>query len=266
MTLVTAVPTKITWPPPGRPMTTADLDRMPDDGRRYELLYRVLIVTPAPPSTDAATRPNDRAIVGVMTKGALTRQAILRHGVQVAYRVGLGGLTIGALASGTSMSKSGLFAHFGSKGSLQLEVLALARADFVDTVIRPALAVARGEPRVRALFENWLACGRARMPGGCLFVKAATEFDEQSGQVRDQLARDHRDLQESIALIFRTGVTEGHFREDADPEQFASDLNGVMLAYYQANRLLDDPAAETRARNAFEALIAAAARSRPDQP
>jgi AcrR family transcriptional regulator len=193
-----------------------------------------------------------------MSKGALTRQAILHHGVEVAYRVGLGGLSIGALASGTGMSKSGLFAHFGSKESLQLEVLATARAEFIDTVIRPALAMPRGEPRVRALFEQWLACGRTRMPGGCLFVKAATEFDEQTGPVRDQLVRDHRDLQDSIAQIFRTGIAEGHFRDDVDPEQFASDLNGVMLAFYQANRLLDDPTAERRARNAFEALLSAA--------
>ncbi|HEX6578441.1 MAG TPA: TetR/AcrR family transcriptional regulator [Jiangellaceae bacterium] len=193
-----------------------------------------------------------------MSKGALTRQAILDHGVEVAYHVGLGGLSIGTLAAGTGMSKSGLFAHFGSKESLQLDVLAHARAEFVETVIRPALAKPRGEPRVRALFEHWLACGRARLPGGCLFVKAATEFDEQAGPVRDQLVRDHRDLYESIAQIFRTGVSEGHFRADADPEQFAADLDGVMLAYYHNNRLLDDPAAETRARNAFEALLSAA--------
>lgn len=199
-----------------------------------------------------------------MTKGAATRQAILHQGVEVAYRVGLGGLSIGVLAAGTGMSKSGLFAHFGSKESLQLEVLARARAEFVDNVIRPALAAPRGEPRVRALFERWLESGRARMPGGCLFVKAATEFDEQTGPVRDELVRDHRDLYDSIAQIFRTGITEGHFREDADPEQFAADLDGVMLAYYHANRLLDDPAAETRARRAVEALLAAA-RSRPSQ-
>jgi AcrR family transcriptional regulator len=193
-----------------------------------------------------------------VSKGALTRQAILHHGVEIAYHVGLGGLSIGTLAAGTGMSKSGLFAHFGSKESLQLDVLAQARSEFVDTVIRPALSMPRGEPRVRALFEKWLASGRARLPGGCLFVKAATEFDEQAGPVRDQLVRDHRDLYESIAQIFRTGISEGHFRADADPEQFAADLDGVMLAFYHANRLLDDPAAETRARNAFEALLSAA--------
>jgi AcrR family transcriptional regulator len=188
----------------------------------------------------------------------MTRDAILHHGVEVAYRVGLGGLSIGSLAAGTGMSKSGLFAHFGSKESLQLEVLDRARTEFTDAVIRPALAAPRGEPRVRALFEHWMISGRVRMPGGCLFVKAATEFDEQAGPVRDQLVRGHRDLQDAIAQMFRTGISEGHFRADADPEQFASDLNGVMLAFYQANRLLSDPTAETRARTAVDALLRAA--------
>ncbi|TDE01791.1 TetR/AcrR family transcriptional regulator [Jiangella asiatica] len=200
-----------------------------------------------------------------MTKGAETRQAILRHGVEAAYRLGLGGLTIGHLAAATGMSKSGLFAHFRSKELLQVEVLRQARADFIDSVIRPAVAAPRGEPRVRELFERWVVCGKTRQPGGCLFVKAATELDEQDGPVRDQLVRDHRDLYDSIARMFGTGIAEGHFRADADPVQFAADLDGVMLAYYHAHRLLEDELAETRARRAFEALIDAA-RADDDTP
>jgi AcrR family transcriptional regulator len=191
-----------------------------------------------------------------MTKGLATRQAILDEGVAAAYRVGLGGLTIGELATATGMSKSGLYAHFGSKETLQLEVLDQSRADFIDTVIRPALAAPRGEPRVRELFERWLECGITCRPGGCLFVKAAAELDEQEGVVRDRLVRDHRDLYDTIAQVFRTGVAEGHFRADADPDQFAADIDGVMLAFYHWHRLLRDPQAETRARRAFETLIA----------
>lgn len=193
-----------------------------------------------------------------MSKGARTREAILQHGVETAYRVGIGGLTIGALATATGLSKSGLFAHFKSKEILQLEVLAQARQEFIDTVIRPAVAAKRGEPRVRELFERWLECGRTRAPGGCLFVKAAAELDEQIGPVRDQLAQDHRDLYDSIAQMFRTGIAEGQFHDDADAVQFASDLDGVMLAYYHAHRLLEDPEAENRARRSFETLINAA--------
>lgn len=193
-----------------------------------------------------------------MSKGTDTRTAILRHGVEAAYRVGLGGLTIGHLATTIGMSKSGLFAHFRSKELLQIEVLREARIEFVDAVVRPALATPRGEPRLRELFERWIECGRTRMPGGCLFVKAAAELDEQDGPVRDQLARDHHDLYDTIARMVRGGITEGHFSDDTDAMQFAADLDGVMLAYYHAHRLLEDVDAETRARRAFEKLLASA--------
>jgi len=193
-----------------------------------------------------------------VSKGATTRRAILDEAVQAAYRVGVGGLTIGTLAAATAMSKSGLYAHFVSKEALQLAVLAHARTDFVETVVRPALQAPRGEPRMRALFEHWLTSGRTGAPGGCLFVKASAELDEQEGPVRDQLAADHRDLFGTVARIFRSGVEEGDFRPDADPDQFAADLDGVMLAFYHWYRLLQDPQAEARARRSFETLLAGA--------
>jgi hypothetical protein len=96
------------------------------------------------------------------------------------------------------------------------------------------------------------------MPGGCLFVKAAAEYDDRPGTVRDQLVRDHTDLHETIAQVFRTGITEGHFRDDADPAQFASALHGIMLGFYHSHRLLGDPAAEAHARQSFESLLDAA--------
>ncbi|WP_147918388.1 TetR/AcrR family transcriptional regulator [Ruania zhangjianzhongii] len=188
-------------------------------------------------------------------KGAMTRQAILHEGVLAAYRVGLGGLTIGRLATATGMSKSGLYAHVGSKEELQLAVLAEAAREFAEQVVLPALGEPRGEPRLRALFENWVHSGRTRAPGGCLFVKASAELDEQPGPVRDQLARDHRRLYDSLARVVRTCIEEGHLGADTDPDQFAADLDGVMLAFYHWHRLLDDPRAEARARTAFERLL-----------
>ena len=192
-----------------------------------------------------------------MSKGELTRQAIVDEATRVASRVGLGGLTIGSLAADTGLSKSGLFAHFNSKESLQLQVLAHARSRFVDQVVRPALKAPRGEPRVRALFEHWLAwCGD--LSGGCVFVAAASELDDRPGPVRDQLVANQRDWLETVATVFRGGTSEGQFRADADPEQFAQDLYGVMLAYHHAKRLLRDPKAEERARRALERLLDAA--------
>jgi AcrR family transcriptional regulator len=189
------------------------------------------------------------------TKGARTRQAIVSHGIQAAYRIGLGGLTIGELAAGTGLSKSGLYSHFGSKEALQLAVLDEAAERFTDAVVRPALRAPRGEARVRELFERWLGCGIRREPGGCLFVKAATELDEQRGPVHDRLVAHHRALTATIETIVRTG--DGAFRADADPAQLATDLYGVMLAFYLTHRLLQDPSAETRARAAFTTLLAA---------
>jgi AcrR family transcriptional regulator len=191
---------------------------------------------------------------GVGGKGESTKQTVLATATEIASRLGLAGLTIGTLASQVEMSKSGLFGHFRSKEALQMEVLAYARESFVETVIHPALAAPRGERRVRTLVERWLTCSLEREPG-CLFVSADTEFDDQPGPVRDQLVRDHRDLMESIAQMFRTGISEGEFRPDADPEQFAHDLYGVMLGFFHAHRLMNDPAAASRSRRAVDALL-----------
>jgi AcrR family transcriptional regulator len=190
-----------------------------------------------------------------MRKGDETRQAILDEATRVASRVGLQGLTIGALATQTRLSKSGLFAHFRSKESLQVQVLEHAAAMFVDGVLRPALAAPRGEPRVRELFERWLAWCGGTWPGGDLFVAAAAELDDEPGPVRERLVRAQRDWLETIANVFRTGIAEGQFRADADPEQFAHDLYGVVLAYHHARRLLRDPDAERRARQALDRLL-----------
>lgn len=196
-----------------------------------------------------------------MRKGELTRQTILDHATGLASQLGLDGLTIGRLSQDLELSKSGLFAHFRSKEALQLDVLQHAEERFTEVVIRPALKARRGEPRLRALFEGWLAWAQASpLPGGCLFVAAATELDDRPGPLRDRLVRSQRDWLDVIANVFRTGVSEGHFRRGADPEQFAHDLYGVMLAFHHATRLMRDPQAEARARRGFENLMDAVRR------
>lgn len=189
-----------------------------------------------------------------VSKGEATRQVVLERAVEVASRLGLAGLTIGSLASEVELSKSGLFGHFRSKEALQLQVLAHARQTFTDQVVHPALSAPRGEPRLRTLFEGWIVMCRESAPG-CLFVSAATEFDDQPGAVREQLVRDNRDLNESIAQMFRTGVGEGRFKAEADADQFAFELHGLMLGYFHAHRLMGDPSAEKRVRLAFDRMI-----------
>jgi AcrR family transcriptional regulator len=195
-----------------------------------------------------------------MGKGEATRDAILEHAVGLARRVGLEGLTIGRLADDLELSKSGLFAHFKSKEALQIQVLDAAAARFVALVVRPALEVPRGEGRLRALFERWLTW--EQRPGGCVFVQAAVDLDDRDGPARDRLVQLQRDWLEAMATTVRGAVREGQFRSGVDADQFAHDLNGIILAYHHAARLLRDPAAEKRARAAFEALIRAARKTR----
>jgi AcrR family transcriptional regulator len=192
-----------------------------------------------------------------MGKGAETRERILDQAVRIASRDGLDGLTIGSLSSELGLSKSGLFAHFGSKDELQIQVLQAAVDRFTDNVIRPALSAPRGEPRIRALFENWLAWSNAPdMPGGCILVGASTELDDRPGPQRELLAKSFRDRAAFMAKAARMAVEAGHLRQDLDPEQLAFDLDAIVLGYHHAQRLMRDPRAGQRARASFERLLA----------
>ena len=198
-----------------------------------------------------------------LRKGEQTRTVILDHAADLATQIGLEGLTIGRLAAELDLSKSGLFAHFRSKENLQLQVLEAASHRFVEQVIRPALTAARGEPRLRSLFERWLGWTRTHSgPGGCLFVAAAAELDDRPGLVRDRLVALQKDWLEVIANVARSGVAEGKFRKNLDCDQLAHDVYSVMLGYHHAARLMRDPQAEARARSGFQTLLNAAARPR----
>lgn len=194
-----------------------------------------------------------------MRKGELTRQAILEQATGLASRVGLEGLTIGTLAEALHLSKSGLFAHFHSKEALQIQVVEHGAAVFIESVVRPALRAPRGTPRMEALFARWLEWSRSSpLPGGCLFVQAAVELDDRPGPLRDRVEAFQRQWLDVIATSLRKGIEAGVFRANTDPQQFAQDVYGVMLAYHHASRLLRDPRAEFRARRAFDALLGAA--------
>ena len=194
-----------------------------------------------------------------MSKGEETRAAILDDALAIASEVGFTGLTIGQLAEHTGMSKSGLFAHFKSKESLQLETLAWARERFTDVVIRPTLAAPRGEQRVRTLFDRWLEWETESLQGGCVFITATIEFDDQPGPMRDALVRNQQDWLDFVATVAGTAVTEGDFRADLDTEQLAFTLQGLMLGYHHAARLMHDPKALDRTRQALDQLLEASA-------
>jgi len=198
-----------------------------------------------------------------VAKGEETRQAILARAFEVAKMVGLAGLSIGRLAEETGLSKSGLFAHFGSKEALDVAVVEEAVRQFVAFVMAPALRQPRGEPRLRALFDRWVAWGD--QPGGCFFVGAIAELDERTGPARDALVQTCKDWLDTLTTAARITVTEGQFRADVEPEQFAFELYSVMLGFHTYQKFLRDPKSLERARAALERLIVSA-RTSPARP
>ncbi len=192
-----------------------------------------------------------------LRKGERTRDSILNDAVALASQVGLEGLSIGSLALRTSMSKSGLFAHFGSKEELQRATLTRAAQLFRERVFQPAMAKAPGLPRLQALMENWLAYtdGCNESPGGCLLVSAAMEYDDRPGPMRSVVAEGQRALRGAIAKAVRMAIDSQELRADVDPWQFTFELYGIVLAAHHERRLLDDRRANERARRAFERLV-----------
>jgi AcrR family transcriptional regulator len=191
-----------------------------------------------------------------LTKGEQTRAAILDESLRIARRLGLEGLTIGTLADATGMSKSGLFAHFGSREDLQLAVLEHGAKQYGENVLMPALKIDRGLPRLRALFERWLDWTlQTEVPGGCIMVSAAHEYDDRPGPIRDAAVEMQRRGIGVTERAVRLAIEEGHLKKETDPEQIAFELLGIVLASHNHGRLLGDKEARRRALTAFDALI-----------
>src|SRR3546814_6074298 len=161
------------------------------------------------------------------------------------------------LAERLGMSKSGLFAHFGSKEELEKAVVDETAKRFMDAIWAPVMREPRGRPRIEALFRRWLDWTQhnADLPGGCLFVALAAEIDDKVGPVRDQLADLQRQWQAMLARSAQIAIQEGHFRADLDPKQFAFEMQAIVLGLNFSRRLLQDPAAIRRAEDAFTGLL-----------
>jgi AcrR family transcriptional regulator len=190
------------------------------------------------------------------TKGERTRAAILDVALRLVSKAGLDGLTIGTLAEATGMSKSGLFAHFGSREELLLAVLAHGQAQFGEVVFQPAMAKPRGLPRLRAMFVNWLAWTEsAELPGGCPMIGGATEFDDRPGPVREMLAGGQRSWIETLKRAVRQAIDEGQLEPGTDPEQIAFEMFGIALVVHHHRRLLGYKKARERALTALDSLF-----------
>lgn len=193
------------------------------------------------------------------SKGAATRDAILDHAYAIACSAGLEGLSIGALAHAVGMSKSGVFAHFGSREDLQLAVLETAAQRFVSHVFQPAVRRPRGLARLRAVIEQWFDWVRHEDDGGCLFLAAVSEYDDRPGPQRDLLLRQDRQWRQALAKAVSLAIEEGELRPDIDVEQLVFEIYALPLLVHHDAGLYGYEAARSRGIRAFERLIEAAA-------
>ncbi len=190
-----------------------------------------------------------------LLKGRQTRATILDAALVLAAQTGLEGLSIGVLADITQMSKSGVFAHFGSREELQISVVREYHARFKEEVFDPALAAPRGLPRLRALFDRWFKRVSVEVDAGCIYISGAVEFDDRPGPVRDALVAMVETWQAALERAIRMAVDEGHLRPDTDPRQVLFEVHGLTLALHHDARFLRHPGADERARRAFENVL-----------
>lgn len=187
-------------------------------------------------------------------KGNATREMILARAYDIAARHGLEGLSIGELATAAGMSKSGVFAHFGSREDLQLAVLDEAGERFVDRVLRPALSARRGLPRLRAIVQGWFEWVRQNA-GGCLLLAAASEYDDRPGPLRDRVILLESRWRAEIARAIRLAVESGELAADTDPDQMAFEIYALALAVHHDAGLFGFEVAHARGERGFERLL-----------
>lgn len=189
------------------------------------------------------------------SKGASTREAILARSYALACVSGLEGLTIGSVAEHVGMSKSGVFAHFGSREELQLATLDVGGELFLQSVLVPSLKERRGLPRLRAIFARWAEWVRHEEDGGCLFLAAATEYDDRPGAIRDRLLRLESAWREQLAHAVRLAIEAGELDPGTEPAQVAFEMYALALAIHHDAGLTGYDEAAARGSRAFERLV-----------
>jgi len=190
-----------------------------------------------------------------LMKGRQTRATILDAALKLASHMGLEGLSIGALAEVTEMSKSGVFAHFGSREELQISVVREYHNRFEEEVFVPALREPRGLPRLRALFERWVRRVSAEIDSGCIYISGAVEFDDRTGPVRDALVGSVKTWLAAMRRAVVSAKEEGHLRGDVDEDQLLFEIHGLILALHYEARFLKTPGSIDRANAGFDNIL-----------
>ena len=190
-----------------------------------------------------------------LQKGQQTKAAIVDAALGLATQIGLEGLSIGALAEVTQMSKSGVFAHFGSREELQISVIREYHARFEQEVFFPALKSPRGLPRLRAMFANWMKRTSTEIDSGCIYISGAVEFDDRTGPVRDALASSVLTWHAAMRRAIEQCKELGELRADTHAEQLLFEIHGLILALHYEARFLKNPGSIARANAGFENIL-----------
>jgi len=190
-----------------------------------------------------------------MRKGEQTRAAILDVALELASRNGLEGLTIGLLADRMNMSKSGVFAHFGSREDLQMEVLKLYHHRFEQEVFFPSVKEPRGLPRLESMFARWVKRVSVEIASGCIYISGAVEYDDRPGPIREALVAMVRAWQGALLRAVQQSVDVGALQAGTDPQQLVYEMYGLILALHHDARFLRVPGALERANRGFVRLI-----------
>lgn len=202
-----------------------------------------------------------------LQKGQQTKAAIVEAALGLATQIGVEGLSIGALAEVTQMSKSGVFAHFGSREELQISVIREYHERFEQDVFYPSLNAPRGLPRLQSMFANWMKRTSIEIDSGCIYISGAVEFDDRPGPVRDALASSVQTWHAAMKRTIAMAKEEGHLRADVDEEQMLFEIHGLILALHYEARFLKNPGSIARANAGFENILQryGAAAAKPTQ-
>lgn len=212
------------------------------------------LLTESSPATGA---PPTRLDGGkTLQKGQQTKAAIVDAALGLATHIGLEGLSIGALADITGMSKSGVFAHFGSREELQISVIREYHARFEQEVFYPAISAPRGVERLTAMFDQWMKRTSVEIDSGCIYISGAVEFDDRTGPVRDALAGSVLTWLAAMRRAIAQCRDLGQLRADTSAEQMLFEIHGLILALHYEARFLQTPGSIGRAVQGFHNILA----------
>jgi AcrR family transcriptional regulator len=193
--------------------------------------------------------------LGSPKKGSVTKSLILDAALDIASKSGLEGLTIGGLAERVNMSKSGVFAHFGSREELQVAVVSAYHDLFQELVFQPALLKAKGLPRLNHMISAWLKMSIGQDTSSCFFISGAAEFDDRPGIVRDELVKSVQQWRSALLRAIEESISVGHLKKTVDSKALLFQIYSIVLGTHHDSRFLDNPKSLSTANKLIKQIL-----------